>query len=330
MNGASPRWLRWGLWPFSWVYGGAVRVRNALFDVGLRRVEQVGVPVISVGNVSVGGTGKTPTVMWLVERSRQLGREVGVLARGYGRAPGAELNEEGAMLAARFPGLRQVQDPDRVRGGRLLVEQGVDVIVLDDGFQHRRLHRDRELLCVDARAPLADAALLPAGRLREPLSSLRRADVIVLTRAERLAPADIEARRRQLRAIGGHELLVYASEHAARDVVAMPSGEVMGLGVLRGKRLGLLSAIACPEAFEQSAVALGAEVAWHVRRRDHHRFTAAEVAQVAERAAREGVQLLVTEKDAPKLVALPVEPWVLRVDLRFLGEEPTAAVVGLA
>jgi tetraacyldisaccharide 4'-kinase len=329
VSGAPPRWLRFGLRPFSWFYGGAVRARNALFDARLRRVERVGVPVVSVGNLTVGGTGKTPLVMWLVETARQLGRDVGVLARGYGRARGDALNEEGSMLAKRFPGLRQVQDPDRVRGARRLVEQGVDVIVLDDGFQHRRLHRDRELVCVDARAALAEGALLPAGRLREPASGLRRAHLVVLTRAERLAPADLERRRRHLLEIGGPHLLVFAAEHAPRDVVAMPSGEVLGPETLRGRRVGLLSAIACPSAFEHTAGSLGAVVVWHERRRDHHRFTAAEIEQVAARARRDAVQLLVTEKDAPKLSARPVDHWVLRVDLRFLGEAPSPTAVGL-
>ena len=268
--------------------------------------------------------------MWLVEMAQGLGREVGVLARGYGRAEGAELNDEGAMLAARFPGLRQVQDPDRVRGGRRLVEQGADLIVLDDGFQHRRLHRDRELVCVDARAPLSAAALLPAGRLREPVSGLRRAHVVVLTRAEGLAPADVEELRRQLRAVGGAHLMIYAAEHAPRDVLAMPSGEVLSTDAVRGRRVGLLSAIASPEAFEHTLASLGAEVAWHVRRRDHHHFSAAEVEEVATRARGDDVVLIVTEKDAPKLAGFDVELWVLRVDLRFLGGQPTAAEVGFA
>ena len=330
MSGAAPHWLRWGLWPFSLVYGGAVRVRNGLFETGLRTIERLPVPVISVGNVTVGGTGKTPTVMWLVEKARREGYEVGVLARGYGREPGAELNEEGAMLAARFPELRQVQDPNRVRGGHALVEQGVDLIVVDDGFQHRRLHRDVNLLCVDARSVLADRMLLPAGRLREPLSGLRRADVVVLTRAERLSPHDVEERSRQLRAIAGRPLPVFAAEHAPRDVVAKPSGDVLALTELQGRRVALLSAIARPEYFEHTVAALGAEVCWHARRRDHHRFGEGEVAQVAARARADGAQLLVTEKDAPKLAAADIDHWLLRVDLRFLDEEPDTELVGMA
>lgn len=325
----APHWLRWGLWPLTWVYGGAVRVRNGLFQAGLRRVEHLSVPVISVGNVTVGGTGKTPTVMWLVEQARERGLEVGVLARGYGRAADAELNDEGAMLAARYPGLLQEQDPDRVRGGQRLIERGAELIVMDDGFQHRRLHRDRNLVCVNARTPLDQEMLLPAGRLREPVSGLRRADAVILTRAERFSPHDIEERSRQLRAWAGRALPIFTTEHAPRDVIARPSDEVLGLSVLSGRRVALLSAIARPEYFEHTVAALGAEVCWHVRRRDHHRFVASEVELVAARAASDDVQLVVTEKDAPKLAEFGFEHWVLRVDLRFLGEQPDPDLVGM-
>src|SRR5690606_11024693 len=118
-------------------------------------------------------------VVWVCERARALGLVPGVLARGYGRAPGARLNDEGELLAARLPGLPQEQDADRVLAGRrLLARHPVDVVVLDDGFQHRRLERDRDVVCLDAERPFADGRLLPAGDLREPRRALRRADTI--------------------------------------------------------------------------------------------------------------------------------------------------------
>src|SRR5687768_6617186 len=137
-----------------------------MFDAGLLRVERAAVPVISVGNLTAGGTGKTRLVHWLVAELRGRGLRPGVLSRGYGRAPGQALNDEGRMLAAAFPGLPQVQEPDRVRGARALVAaSGVDVIVMDDGFQHRRLWRDLDVVCLDATSPFGGGACLPAGLL---------------------------------------------------------------------------------------------------------------------------------------------------------------------
>jgi tetraacyldisaccharide 4'-kinase len=311
------------------LYGAVVALRNALFDRGLRRVARLPVPVISVGNLTVGGTGKTPLTIWLVAAARERGLRPGVLARGYGRADGAALNEEGMMLAARFPDLPQVQDPDRVRGGRELVRAGVDLVILDDAFQHRRIHRDRDLLCMDARAPLDDGQLLPSGLLREPASGLRRADAVVLTRAEALSAAELAARRDELCRHAGRELPVFAATHAPRDLRAVPGHEVVPLERLRGCRVGLLSAIARPASFESTVEALGAEIAWHERCRDHHRFTEAELAAVEARVRGDGVTLVVTEKDAPKLSAAVGAHWVLRIDLAFLGAVPDAELLGL-
>jgi len=243
--------------------------------------------------------------------------------------PGFALNDEGEMLAARFPGLAQVQNPDRVAGGRELVARGVDVIVLDDGFQHRRLHRDRDLVCMDARGAPEDRMLQPAGRLREPLSGIRRADAVVLTRADQLRPEELDERRQALRALRGAALPVFAATHAPRDLLAMPSAETLGVSALRGLRVGLLSAIARPDAFRQTVESLGAEVAWHDRRRDHSGFRARDLERVGERAESTAVRLLVTEKDEAKLGACPVARWVLRVDLRFLDREPDGGLLGL-
>src|SRR5690606_22578410 len=152
----------------SLAYSLGTALRAAAYDRGLLRVERLDVPVVSVGNLTVGGTGKTPLVAWLVERARRAGRRPGVLARGYGRPEGATLNDEGELLAARFADLPQVQDPDRVAGGRrLCATPAVDLVILDDGFQHRRLYRDLDLVCVDAKEPFAGGLQLPAGDLRE-------------------------------------------------------------------------------------------------------------------------------------------------------------------
>src|SRR5262249_33431092 len=156
-------------------------LRNAAFDRGWRRVHRLPVTVVSVGNLTVGGTGKTPTVAWLCALAAARGRRPGVLARGYGRAPGALLNDEGEMLAGAGPGRRTERAPDRAAAGRRLLTRGADFVVLDDGFQHRRLHRDVDLVCLDARLPFGIGRCLPAGELREQPAGLQRADAVIPT-----------------------------------------------------------------------------------------------------------------------------------------------------
>jgi tetraacyldisaccharide 4'-kinase len=325
----APGALRRSLWPLAAVYGLGVWMRNALFDAGVRRVHRLPVPVVSVGNLTVGGTGKTPFVAWLVERARARGRRPGVLARGYRRAAGAELNDEGLLLAGRFPDLPQVQDPDRVRGGRALVARGVDLIVLDDGFQHRRLHRDRDLVCLDAERPFAGGLLLPAGNLREPRAALRRASAVVLTRAGAIAPPALAGLGARLRELAGERLAVFAAEHRPSDVRWRPADRVEPAAALAGRAVLLLSAIARPQTFAATVHDLGARVVAHVARRDHHAWEARELEQAASRARAQGAVLLVTEKDDVKLPP-SLERGVLRIDFAFLGDTPDDATLGIA
>ncbi|MBL9079698.1 MAG: tetraacyldisaccharide 4'-kinase [Planctomycetes bacterium] len=322
--------LRQALWPLGLLYGAVAALRNWTFDAGLRRVHRLPVPVVSVGNLTVGGTGKTPTVAWLCALARAQGRRPGVLARGYGRAPGAALNDEGAMLQRRLPWLLQQQEPDRVAAGRRLVAAGADFVVLDDGFQHRRLHRDLDVVCLDAALPFGNGLCLPAGDLREFRSGLRRAGLVLLTRAGGLDGDALAARVVRVRQLAGRsDLPVYACEHGPGDVVVEPRGEVLPVAALRGRRVWLLSGIARPESFRATVAALGAEVVGEHRHRDHHRFTPAEVAAAATAARAADALLLTTEKDAARLAGVDVERHVLRIELRFVGAPPTTAELRL-
>jgi tetraacyldisaccharide 4'-kinase len=229
------------------------------------------------------------------------------------------------VLAELAPDAERVEDADRVRGAHALIERGADAIVLDDGFQHRRLHRDVDVVCLDAHRPFGNGSCLPAGDLREFRSGLRRAGVVLLTRAGDLDADAIAARGERVRGIAGRpQLPVLACEHAPSGVVAEPAGTVADPGTLRGRRVVLLSAIARPDAFRATAEALGADIAGEVRYRDHHRFAAAEVEAAAAAARRAGGALLTTEKDDARLAGFAVERLVLRVDLRFVGDEPCA------
>lgn len=322
--------LRQSLWPFGLLYGMGMALRNWTFQCGLRRSHGLDVPVVSVGNLTVGGTGKTPTVLWLAELARARGRRPGVLARGYGREPGAELNDEGLMLQRRLPWLLQEQDPDRVAAGRRLVARGADFVILDDGFQHRRLQRDVDLVCLDAARPFADGAVLPAGDLREFRSGLRRASLLLLTRAGGMAPDALAARVTRLRAIAGREdLPVFASEHRPSRLRREPDGAELDLAALRDRDVVLLCGIARPAAFAATVQALGARVVEQHSYRDHHRFTEAEATAAAAAAQRRGAMLLTTEKDAARLGPFQLVRHVLCVDLHFLGEAPAPEQVAL-
>lgn len=322
-SGGNP--LRTALWPLGLCYGAVAAARNWLFDARLRAVHTLPVPVVAVGNLTVGGTGKTPTVAWLCALARERGRRPGVLARGYGRAHGAVLNDEGAMLQRRLPWLLQEQDPDRVAAGARLVAKGSDYVVLDDGFQHRRLHRDLDVLCLDAVSPFGNGQCLPAGDLREFRSGLRRAGLVLLTRAGALAPEDLAARTARIRRLAGRELPVHACEHAPTSFESLPTGEVQPLAAVAGRPCVLLSAIARPASFRATMESLGARIVGDFRHRDHHRFTAAELAVAARAAADAGAWLVLTEKDDARMPSPDVPRHVLRIELRFLHGAPRPA-----
>jgi hypothetical protein len=185
--GAAAAVVRGGLRAASVPYSVAVRLRNRAYDLGLKRTYRVEVPVVSVGNLTLGGTGKTPLVEHLARWFRAAGLRVCILSRGYGAADGAA-NDEAQVLAENLPEVPHLQGRDRVALARRAIDvHHAQVLLLDDGFQHRRLARDLDLVILDALDPLGGNNLFPRGLLREPLSSLRRADLILLNRADLLS-----------------------------------------------------------------------------------------------------------------------------------------------
>jgi len=304
-------------------FGLAARLRGGLYDRGWLPSARLDVPVVSVGNITVGGTGKTPLVIWLVGELEQRGLRPGVLSRGYGAAPeekgaGGE-NDEARMLARLVPDAPRVQNPDRIAGGRRLVELGADVVVLDDGFQHRRLRRDLDLVLIDATRPWglpagaptrpAVRAFLPRGLLREAPEALTRADALVLTRTELVTEREREDLIDELQRIAPGKAVVLAAHRPAR--LRAPDGAALSLEDLRGREVDLVSAIGNPQAFERTVTALGARVAEHRAFPDHHRYTRTDFT-AGERGGR---WLVTTAKDAVKLEELDVPAHVLEVQL---------------
>ena len=277
-------------------------LHRALYDFGIARRHRFPVPVVSVGNLAVGGCGKTPFVAWLAAELTGRGKRVMVLGRGYGRPAGAALNDEGEWLAARLPRVAVVQAPDRFRAALAeMARTPVDLVLLDDGFQHEPLERDLDIVLLDARAPFGNGRLLPAGPLRESPSALARAHFLFVTRAELVAPATLEAVSTRL---------VRAAPRATVGTVRFEIGALRcgdnrhPPAWLAGRKIVLATGVGSPSSVRATAERLGAVVCDHVVFPDHHSFTAGDLAEAQARASRHGAVLVVTEKDAIKLARL--------------------------
>ena len=310
--------------PLTPAYSAAVRARAAAYRRGLLRTVRLPRPVISVGNLTFGGTGKTPTVVALVRDLARRGRRPAVLTRGYGRkakepvllagpdalAPVERAGDEPLEMARRLPGVPIAVDADRVRGGRTAIGAGADVLVLDDGFQHLRVERDLDLLLVDAGDPFGGHALPPRGRLREPLSAMARASAVLVTK---LGPKTAE-----LSSIA-HVVQLYAPDVPVLGARLEPVRVLTPDGpeppaILEGRTVMAFAGVGRPEAFEELLRELGAEVAAARWFPDHHHHTARDLRRIRRLARRHGAVPVTTAKDAVKLPA-DHGVWVVEVEM---------------
>jgi len=293
-------------------YRLGVAIRNTAFDRGWKTVHRASVPVISVGNLTLGGTGKTPMVEWLARWFRERDVRVCLISRGYGQTD--SVNDEGLVLEENLPDVPHLQDPDRVRLAEIAVEElETQLILLDDGFQHRRLARDLDVVLLDALDPFGLGRLFPRGLLREPIGSLRRAQAVVVSRADLVSDDRRRWIREQVaRRVGS--IPVLESRHAPRDLVD-GEGRSEPLGDLSGRRVAAFCGIGNPEGFRGTLAGLGVDVADLRVFPDHHRYTADDVVGL-ERWTNELKPNLVltTQKDLVKL------------RLSKLGETPLRAL----
>ena len=298
------------------LFRAGAAARGALYDRGLARATVPGAAVISVGNLVVGGAGKTPVTLAIGERLVARGRKVAVLSRGHGArradprlvSDGArvllsaeEAGDEPSLLARRLPGVAVLCGPHRAAlARRAVAELGADALLLDDGFQHRALARDLDVVVLDAASPCGNGRLLPRGPNREPWSALRRAQLAWLSRVDQADPAALEALRARARQATGRAPV--ESRHLVTDVLDGALRRSLGVGALAGRRVLALSGLARPGGFRRTLAALGAEVVLERAFRDHHRFTPAELAEAlgAAEAARCDA-IATTEKDAVRL-----------------------------
>jgi tetraacyldisaccharide 4'-kinase len=313
----DPLAIQAALSPLSAVYGSATGLRNRMYDRGLFKTHKLPVPVICVGNITTGGTGKTPLTALVAAHLQGRGLRVAVLSRGYGRLSREEplVVSEGAgalvspdqggdepvLLAGMLAGVPVVVGADRVRSGRYAHERfGAQVLVLDDGFQHRRLARDLDIVVLDCFDPFGRYALLPSGRLREGLSGLSRAGLFVVTRS---APAD--GLRTLIEVVRAHNPAApNVRAHQSAVGVTVPGGPdgLEPLPAPRTARVGGFCAIGNPEAFRLDLLRIGFELALFEAFRDHHRYTGEEIRSLSDRARQAGAAyLLTTEKDLARM-----------------------------
>ena len=309
------RWLTWWLLPLAAAFRGVVALRNFLYDHRLRSGLKLDVPVISVGNLTVGGTGKTPAVEYVARWLQEQHRRPAIVTRGYGRevrgtvvvADGHRIcaevvagGDEALQLARRLPGTVVIADERKHRGAlHAATHFGVDAIIIDDGFQHRQLQRDFDVVLIDAAVFHANRWMLPAGPFREPLTTLRRADAVLLTRVDKSAPQGLA----KLEALCAR----YQGKIPGRAVIKaaffenLLTGARQPLESMRGTRVAAVCGIAQPARFFESLTQHGADLVARRALADHHPFAADEIRELlALAAARNAAAVVITEKDATK------------------------------
>lgn len=331
------------LWPLSRLYALAVAQHQRA--ARCRPPQGLGVPVISVGNITTGGTGKTEAVAWVCRQLLDHGCKPAVLSRGYkrrsqddlvivsrGQGPETSVTDAGDepfLLAQRLPGTAVVVGADRLAAGRAAIARlGCDVLVLDDGFQRRfQVHRDLDIVLVDAADPFGQDALLPAGRLREPLSALAAADILIVTRADQQDIAPVLARLRKL--APGKPMA--CARHRPARLQPVPAGQPIGVDTLQGKPCLAVCGIGRPRAFVRTLRDLGAKVKGEYFFPDHHWYRESDRRRLRARAARLQAEIVTTAKDAVRLQWLEgsgIRAWALEVEFDFLsGAAETEALL---
>lgn len=330
----------------SCIFAAVVSVRYFLYNTGILRRYPLGIQVISIGNVTAGGTGKTPVTEIFARTLAAEGRKVAILSRGYRRkeAPwwqrvfmqvvtpplvvsdgkrvlldSAVGGDEPYMLASNLPGVAVVVDRNRVKAGRYAIKRlGCDTLILDDGFQYQKLKHSVEVVLVDSTNPFGNGNMLPRGVLREPVRHLKRADIVFLTKCR----GDVSAVREEIRKYNRTADIVECN-HTPKVLKDVWSREEYPLSWLQGKTTCTLSGIASPKGFENSLRHLGAKVVWCERYADHHRYDASEVLYALNRTADMGADALVTtEKDAvrfPRFETVPVRCLYLRIAIEIIS-----------
>ena len=300
--------FRWCLLVLSLVYGLVVVILASLYRI---RPMRLGAKVISVGNITLGGTGKTTLVEYLSAKLSLAGNKIAVLSRGYKRDPkrsGAQgMGDEPAMLQKKLPLVQVVVNKNRIKAAQMAIRDfASDTLILDDGLQQWKIFKDLEIVTIDAQNPFGNYRMLPAGFLREPLSALKRADIFVLTQV--CLGQDLGGLMAKLKRINSHALIV-ESRHEPKGVSRIDQAdELLDPEFLKGKPVAIFSGIGNPGGFENCICGLGIKVAKSFRFPDHHDYTPADILRIVREAKENNLEAIITtQKDAVKVRELGIE-----------------------
>jgi tetraacyldisaccharide 4'-kinase len=339
-DGESGRFItvRTILYAISLLYRLIVNLRNYLYDQQIFREVKLPCPVISVGNITAGGTGKTPCVIRIGQMLQEQGWKPVVLSRGYGGKSSHPVNivsdgknillsgkiagDEPLLIARSLPGIPVIIGHKRIVTGRAAIDSfGADVLICDDAFQHRQIFRDINLVLLDSRAPLGNGHMLPRGSLREPASSLGRADAFILTRTTEEMAANAIAGRMPFET---GNIPLFSSIHRPVDAVKGDYSKTLPLSELQGKKVCAFSGIARPDSFEKAIRDAGAEITSLEIFPDHHRYSQKELESIRGNSAKSGADLiLTTEKDGMRLqesAEFLKDIYLLRIKLEFIPD----------
>ena len=322
--------VRFGLWFLQWPYRAVVALRNRRFDANPNCSFRAAVPVVSVGNLSVGGTGKTVCVEWVARQLREAGHVVTILSRGYGKGSASQ-NDEALMLEANLPDVPHLQGADRSALARIAVEElEADVLVLDDGFQHRQLARNLDIVLLDATQPFVSMWPLPRGTWREPFAGLRRAHAVIFTRCDQAKPEVVEELEADI-SKRFPALPIARTIHAPTSLVNS-AGTESSFDQIRCAHVLAFCGLGHPEAFFATVRSLGANILDSRVFPDHHNYNRSDVESLASWASKfpDSTRVLTTQKDLVKLQIpdLNSRPlWAVRVELQFITGEAELKVL---
>ncbi len=316
-RGVNAGLLRSALQTASVGYRAAIGLRAGLYKAGLRRIHQAAVPVISVGNITTGGTGKTPIVALVCRMLQTCGVSPGIISRGYRSVDGLP-NDEKLVLSLQCPDVPHEQNADRVAAADTLRGHAVDAIVMDDGFQHRRLHRDLDMVLIDATNPFGYGHVLPRGLLREPLSALGRADVVLITRSDLVNESALAAiQTRLLRSAPGLDGRILRVAFRPASLLSV-EGQRHALSSVAGQPVFLVSGIGNPEAFAATCRNAGLQIAGSRWFADHHHYSDSDLQEVQAKARlSDATRIITTLKDLVKIKATQEHVLALEITPEF-------------
>ncbi len=308
--------------PFSFLYYTVVSIRNFFYKIGIFRSHRLDAKVISVGNITWGGTGKTPATAFIANLLFGRGLKPAILLRGYG-------DDEEILYSKLAPAIPVVAGKDRIETGKaILAGRSVKTILLDDGFQYRRLKRDLDIVCIDATDPFGNGWVIPAGSMREGMGSLRRADIFLITKVDlahdKHGSKEIEKTLKKI----NPKAAILKSSHSPQYFYKLSDNKIIDGTKLKNNNIALLSAIGNPDAFEKTVLSLGLKFKKHFIFRDHHWYKGGDLRRIEDYCSKNGIDTIITtEKDAVRLgqgtrdMGQGLNMLVLRVQLEIVENE---------